>query len=50
VIVVGSGVQAFLVKMIFLDELACRLPVFLRKGERSQNRHIQMLDFIEVWT
>jgi hypothetical protein len=31
---------------IFLDGLACRLPVFLRKGERSQNRYTQMLDFI----
>jgi len=44
---VGSGTQAFLVKMIFLDGLACRLPVFLRKGETSQNRYTQMLDFIE---
>jgi len=39
VIVVGSGTQAFLVKMIFLDGLACRLHVFLRKGETSQNRY-----------
>jgi hypothetical protein len=36
VIVVGSGVQAFLVKMIFLDELACRLPVFLRREEEAK--------------
>ena len=34
-IVVGSGIQAFLVKMIFLDGLACRLSVFLRKGETA---------------
>ena len=37
----------FLVKTIFLDGLACRLPVFLRKGETSQNRYTQMLDFTE---
>jgi hypothetical protein len=34
VIAVGSGIQAFLVKTIFLDGLACRLLVFLRKGEQ----------------
>jgi len=25
--------------MIFLDGLACRIPVFLRKGETNQNKH-----------
>jgi hypothetical protein len=39
VIVVGSGIQVFLVKMIFLDGLASRIPVFLRKGKTSQNGH-----------
>jgi hypothetical protein len=47
VIVVGSGIQAFLVKTIFLDGLACRLPVFLRKEQTSQNRYTHMLDCIE---
>ena len=36
---VGSGIQAFLVKTIFLDGLACNMPVFLRKGETSQNKY-----------
>ena len=25
--------------MIFLDGLACGIPVFLRKGETNQNKH-----------
>lgn len=25
--------------MIFLDGLACRIPVFLRKGETNQKKH-----------
>jgi len=39
VVVVGSGIQFFLVKTIFLDGLSCRIPVFLRKGRTSQNGH-----------
>jgi hypothetical protein len=35
--------QVFLVKKIFLDGLACRIPVFLRKGETSHIRDTQML-------
>jgi len=27
------------VKMIFLDGLTCRIPVFFRKGETNQNKH-----------
>jgi len=37
----------FLVKTIFLDGFACKIPVFFRKGETSQSSYIQMLDFIE---
>jgi hypothetical protein len=43
VIVVGGGTQVFLVKNIFLDGLASRIPVFFRKGETIQNRDTQML-------
>lgn len=46
-IVVGSGLQMFLVKTVFLIGLACRIPVSLRKEETNQNRYTQMLDFIE---
>ena len=38
-VVVGSGIGFFVVKTIFLDGLACRLAVFLRKGEINQNGH-----------
>ena len=38
-VVVCSGIQMFLVENDILEGLACRLPVFLRKGEPSQNRH-----------
>jgi len=43
VIVVGSSIQVFLVKKIFLDGLACRIPVLLRKRETSHKRDTQML-------
>jgi hypothetical protein len=39
VIVAGSGIQFFLVKTIFLDGLACRIPVLLREEKTSQNGH-----------
>jgi hypothetical protein len=28
--------------MIFLDGVACRIPVFLRKGETYQNKHLNV--------
>jgi hypothetical protein len=37
-----TGVPLF--EMMFLDRLACRLPIFLTKGETFQNGS-QMLDF-----
>jgi hypothetical protein len=40
---VGSNIQVFLVKKIFLDGLACRIPVLLRKVETRHNRDTQML-------
>jgi hypothetical protein len=39
VIVVGSGIEVFLVKVIFLDGLVCSLPVFLSNVETSQKVH-----------
>jgi len=34
---VGSSILRSLLKMIFSDGFAGRLPVFLRNGEKSQN-------------
>jgi len=39
VVVIGSGIQMFLVENDILNGFACRLPAVLRKGEPSQNRH-----------
>jgi len=36
VIVVGGGIQVILVETKYSDWVACRLPVFLRKGETKQ--------------
>jgi hypothetical protein len=42
VIVLGSGIEAFLVKTIFSEGFACKGSVFLRKGETVQNRDTQI--------
>ena len=42
-IVINSGRLVFLVENDILDGLACRLPVFLRKGETNQNRHSNVI-------
>jgi len=38
--VVDNGTEVFLGKPIFLEGFACRIPVFLGKGETSQNRRL----------
>jgi hypothetical protein len=40
--VVGSGIEVFVVTMMFLEGLTCKGPVFMRKGETMQNRDTQM--------
>jgi hypothetical protein len=39
VVVVSSGIQLFFVETIFSDGLACRLPVFLRNGNKPELKH-----------
>jgi hypothetical protein len=42
---VGSGIEVFVVKTIFLEGLAYKGPVFMRKGETIQNRDTQISGF-----